>query len=149
MNWFTNKIDKWAVNKQREELSTFVDMLKAMDSDELGLVVAGATHARHGMKGLGHDVMNPIQYLTVNPTFPLTLSHLVRDYQKAGKPQEAAAIMIWLHTFRGANSLEVRGLARNMWRELERGFAYAESAAATCAMLGGPTLNVEDAESLS
>ncbi len=147
MDWFTRKFEKWATSKQREELTTFVAMLKAMDGDELGLLVAGATHARHVLEGLGHDVMNPIEYVVKNPGFPLTVTQTIQDYQKAGRPQEAASLMVWAHTLRGAVRLELRGLAREMWGELERGFDHVESATVVFANMGGIVFRTHGARS--
>ncbi len=49
--------------------------------------------------------------------------------------------MIWLHTMRGATSLELRGLAREMWSEFARGFPHVDASALSLQNLGGQPLN--------
>lgn len=132
MGWLSRKVDHWASDKQREELASFVSNLKAMDGAEIGYVLAIATHIRHGMEGDGHNVMDPIVYTAQNPTFALYLSRMIIGAQGQGRNQEAAALMIWLHTMRAGIRLELRSLARELWSQLERGFPFVQQA-----VLGG------------
>ncbi len=60
MGRLNDKLTRWAVGKQDEELRSFLAMLKAMDSRELGWVVACATHVRHVLEAKGHEVRDPI-----------------------------------------------------------------------------------------
>jgi hypothetical protein len=129
MGWLSNKINKWSSDKQREELASFVDNLRAMDAPEIGYVLAIATHIRHGMEGDGHNIMDPIVYTAQNPGFALFLSRMIIEAQKQGRTQEAAGLMIWLHTARAGIRLELRSFGREMWAQLERGFPYVQQAA--------------------
>jgi hypothetical protein len=124
MGWLSNMINRWAGGKQEEELRQFLGMLKAMDGSELGLVVAGVTHMRHALESEGHNVMDPIVYTTASPTIAIHLGNLVRECQKQGRMQDAASLMVWLHTMRAGIRLELRGLAREMWGQLARGFPH-------------------------
>ncbi len=54
---------------------------------------------------------------------------------------------MWVHTFRAAARLELRGLGREMWKELERGFSYIDESVSEFAVLTGDILNTEDANS--
>ena len=145
MGWLTKKFDQWASSKQREELTRFIDMLRSMDGAELGHVVALATHLRHGLEDEGHNVMDPIVYTAQNVTFALFLSRTSIQLQKKQQTQEAAGMMIWLHTVRAAIRLELRSLGRDMWRQLERGFPYVEESALHFRQLSGVWLNISDA----
>jgi hypothetical protein len=146
MSWFTRRFDKWASDTQHKEMSTFVESLKVMDSDEIGFLLASATHVRHALESMGHDVMHPVQYVSANPMFPLTVSQTIQDCQKEEKLPQAAAMMVWLHTARGAVRLELRGLAREMWGQLARGFDYVEQQAETFAQTTGARLDTRDAQ---
>ena len=145
MGWLSNKIDRWAGDKQDEELRAFVQMLKAMDGSELGLVVAGVTHMRHALESEGHNVMDPIIYTASNPTFAQMLNNLVRECQKQGRMQDAASLMVWLHTMRGGIRLELRGLVREMWGELARGFLHVHTSASAIRSKDGRPLNLAGA----
>jgi len=128
VGWLSNKVNKWASDKQKNELASFVGNLKTMDAAELGYALAIATHFRHGMEADGHEVMDPIVYTAKNPGFALYLSRMIASAQKAGRTQEAAGLMIWLHTMRAGIRLELRPLGREMWQELERGFPFVHKA---------------------
>ena len=143
MGWLSNKVNNWASGRQSEELSTFVGMLRSMDSSELGHVVAMATHMRHALASSGHNVMDPIVYTAQNPTFAIFLGKLIAECQKQGRMQDAAALMVWLHTIRAGIRLELRGLAREMWGELARGFPHAELAGFHMRSLNGGPLDTQ------
>jgi len=147
MGVFKNLFDRWALKKQKKELTAFTSNLQAVDGPELGLVVAIATHLRHQLEIDGHNILDPINYFSIRPEFPYFLSTTIIQFQKERRTQEAAGLMIWLHTFRSAARLELRALGRNMWKELERGFPYVEEGAAGYRVMMGIDLNVEGAES--
>lgn len=146
MLWRSRNIfDRWAMNTQRKELSAFVDNLRAMDSQELGALLAIATDARHSLEAKGHMILDPIVYFSMNPGFLMYLSHWIIQLQKEGKPMAAAALAIWLHTMRAGARLELRQLGRDMWRELTRGFPSVAESAADLESLLGRHFNTEDA----
>jgi len=115
MGWLMNKINRLSSDKQRDEMTHFVDMLRAMDSAELGHVVAIATHMRHTLESEGHNVMDPIVYAGQNIGFPLFLSKSINEAQKQSRMQDAAALMVWVHTRQGWCSHRTsRPCARNV-----------------------------------
>ena len=93
------------------------------------MLVAGATHIRHELERQGHIISDPINYAAANPLFAAVLSRVIKDLQKSGQLESAAAMMVWLHTFRAATWIELRGHGREVWRELARGFPEVERAA--------------------
>ena len=147
MGWVRNKINSWSSSKQIAEMSNFVAMLRGMDGAELGYVVAIATHMRHALESKGHDVMDPIVYTSKNPMFPLFLSRTIEEAQRQGRTQDAAALMVWAHTHRAGVRLELRTLAREMWRQLQRGFPYVVESAAGSKKTIGTSLNILGATS--
>jgi hypothetical protein len=144
---FSNILNKWATSIQRKEIKEFICNLKVMDSQELGFVVAVATDIRHRLESEGHVLMDPISYVALEPQFPHFLSSTIVRLQKQGQPVDAAGMMIWAHTFRAANRLELRGLGREMWGELERGFPYIEESASGFMRLTGKWLDISGANS--
>ncbi len=147
MGWLANRFDKWAGNKQNQEINDFVNRLKAMDGAEIGLIVATATHVRHLLELEGHIMMDPIVYSSLNPAFTFSLSKTVISLQKENNLAMSAAVIVWVHTFRAASRSEIRQQGRDMWRELERGFPYVFDAVMGFHELTGNYLDYTDAES--
>lgn len=145
--FFFKKVLKWSINEQRKEIASFVEILKGLDGAELGHIVALATDIRHRLELEGHIIIDPIVYLITNPEFTVTLIHVYQELQKHNKMQEASGVMVWIHTFRAAANLELRGLGRSIWRELERGFPHIDSSADGYYMLTNIKLDIEGANS--
>jgi len=145
--FFSTKVLKWSINEQRKEIDSFVEILKSLDGAELGHIVALATDIRHRLELEGHIIIDPIIYLKTNPKFTVTLIHVYQELQKHNKMQEASGVMVWVHTFRAAAILELRGLGRSVWRELERGFPHIDSSADGYYMLTNIKLDIEGANS--
>ena len=122
-------VDKMA-DIQVRELSDFNENLSRMNSDEIGMVVAQATHMRlNFQERMGVDLLEPSVAIMQDPSLPLALNKTIRGFQKDGNLTDAAAMMIWLHTLRSMGEFEVRPHGRELWRQLARGFPYvAESA---------------------
>ncbi|ANC03987.1 hypothetical protein AB688_18470 [Pseudomonas putida] len=129
MGIFTRMFHAWALKTQRKEMSAFVDQLAGMDGKEIGFLVAVATHQRNVLEEDGFRLMDPLVDYPMNPTVALRLGGIIREYQKAKQPSDAAGTMIWLHTMRVGGRHELRPLAREMWRQLSRGFPYVEESA--------------------
>lgn len=145
MGLFEHLFLGWALRRQRAEVSAFIANLRAMDGEEIGALVVLATDARHNLEALGHQVSDPIVYFSRNPAFISTLNSSIRELQKLGKLQEAAALMVWLHTMRAGARLELRQLGRDLWREMARGFPYVGTSVAEVELLLGRKLQVGDA----
>jgi len=62
------------------------------------------------------------------------------------QPSDALGVMILLHSVRALNVPEIRGLGREMWKELERGFPYVEDTLEEIRGLTGNPLppNIDD-----
>lgn len=146
-NWLGKKIGEWATNTQREEMGKFVDLLKGMDGEEIGMLVAVATHMRHELESEGHHLLDPIIYTSQNPKICALLNGLIGSLQKEGKTPDAAALMVWLHTSRAGQTAELRSLGRAIWGELQRGFIHASSAAKSFEALAGVRLNTSGFDS--
>lgn len=123
---------KWKLARylrvQKSELSSFTNQLSQMDSDEIGMVVALVADSRNRLEKVGFLLGDPIGTHAFKPETPSALNGMIQSLQAEGRLQEAAALMVWLHTARVGARLELRPLARQMWGQLERGFPYAKDA---------------------
>lgn len=128
MGIFSRMFNAWALRTQQREMQSFVDQLATMDSAEIGLLLAVATHMRNNLEDEGKMLMDPIATIPVDPTPILLLRGMITHYQKARAMSDAAAAMVWLHTVRVGARHELRGTARAMWRELSRGMPHVSSA---------------------
>jgi hypothetical protein len=68
---------------------------------------------------------------------------MVKKMQQRGRQLDAIGLMVWLHTLRAAMNLELRGLGRKMWRELERGFPFAHESAVSYRNMTGIMLETD------
>lgn len=144
---FGKMIEKWAVGKQEQELHAFAEQLQSVNGDELGLVVAMATHLRHNLeRESGVSLLFPVVASAQKPDLTVVLNRLIRDFQRQGGQPLAAGVMVWLHTLRAMSvvaSPKLRNLGRKMWDELERGFDHVQWAKLTAIQMTGDVLNVD------
>jgi hypothetical protein len=148
LNMLHNGLVKIASRQSEKELSHFVDLLSSMDSDELGLVVAGATDIRHKLfHRKGWALLYPSVELAKDPAIAMDIGGLVKELQRQQNLAAAAALMVWAHSIRAMSQagglVNLRKIGRRMWGELARGFDCVEQAAETSEKLTGVSLNIE------
>lgn len=120
-----------ALNQSLREVRTFVGQLQGMEAEDLALIVGATTLMRvkledHGMlpKGLFFDtVMPPAEQLG---RYQMDLNKLAQDFKRSGQHIDAIAASVLSLSLRSLNVPELRPLGREMWAEMERGFAHAE-----------------------
>ncbi len=136
--------DSWAAGRQRKEMDLYLTVLSAMPGSELGMLLASATDLKNEMVRNGvADVSAPYILTEKMPLITFEFSKRVIRLQKKRRFEDAAALMVWVHTLRAASRPELRGLGRNMWGELERGFPFVLSAAEGVYDLMGVQFNVD------
>lgn len=113
---------------QLKEMQTFIDGLRAVDAEEIGFVVAHAANWRNELEVRGYNLLDPLVFHASDPNAVSVLVKTVQGLQKQGIPQVAPGLMVWVHTLRAGNSLNLRAKAREMWAELVRGFPHTEQA---------------------
>lgn len=149
LTWLERKFFSWSVDKQKKELETWLGMLRAMNSDEIGAVVAIATHIRHGLeKTYLVNLLDPVVTASLSPNLVFTLHKWIKEYQSRGDRSSAAGVMVWLHTIRCGTSLELRQHGRELWRELQRGFPFAVASAQGIYSISGVMLNTQGSGSV-
>lgn len=129
MGFLSGWLSRWTLNSQKKEIQTFIDGLSSMDGAEIGGLVVVVTHIRNNLEDLGFRLMDPIVDYPFDPTVTLRLVGIIKEYQKSKQLTEAAGVMVWLHTMRVGGRHELRPQAREMWRQLGRGFPHVENAA--------------------
>ena len=121
--------ERWATNRQVKEAEDFLERLRAMNSDELGLPLAVTLDAATmALDERGIDVFDPFAAIAVDPSASLYFSQMVGQLQKMGRHVLAPGPMVWTHTLRATMNHRVRELVREIWAELLRGVPHAEDA---------------------
>ena len=132
--WMKRKAQLAIVKSAKEDIERFVSMVKGASAEQVGLVVAMATHYRHAMARDGIDLLRPMEAEELDHFIAFKIGKLIAAAQK-GDPANATGWMVWLHTVRAANILEIRYEGRMLWHELSRGFPHVEQQAAEVAFL--------------
>jgi len=117
-----------------------------MDSAELATILAIATSFRHELDDEGLNVMYPVICVHNDPTASLKVNQLIKEMQDQRRFPEAAATMVWLHTLRAGQHLELRLLCRKMWKELERGMAQVDQGAMQYMKMTGNMLDISESD---
>lgn len=126
LNWFVRR----TVATQKKEMQAFINGLSSMDGQEIGFILAIATHQRNMLEETGIRLMDPLVDYLRDPTIVMRLRGIIREFQRNKQPTDVAGAMVWLHTMRVGGQHELRPLAREMWRQLERGMPYVLQATA-------------------
>ncbi|WP_338799531.1 hypothetical protein V9K81_08710 [Pseudomonas monteilii] len=125
MPYFLAKLlNPWFVRIQKREMKAFTDALSSMDGKEIGFLLAIATHQRNHWEDQGVLLMDPLVYYPADPTIVLRLQGVLKEYQKSKQMTDASGAMVWIHTMRVGGQHELRPYAREMWRQLGRGFPH-------------------------
>ena len=116
-----------------KEVQEFVDGLRAMSDQDMGVIVAVVTVIRVNMENEGFLQKNLFGDTELPDTntlgrYQMDLNKLARDFNRMGQPTDAIAAMVISYSLRCLNILELRDLGRELWRQLARGFPDAEHA---------------------
>lgn len=145
--WMKRKAELAIVKSAKEDIERFVSMVKGASAEQVGLVVAMATHYRNALAKEGVDLLRPMEAEELDHFIALKIGKLITAAQK-GDPANATGWMVWLHTLRAANILEIRFQGRLLWRELSRGFPHVEEAADDLALLLNRRLDIDGYDSV-
>ena len=113
----------------RRQMETFVTRLQGMDGDEIGGVVLMALDISSEIKATtGADLFEPAICVGNNSALIFQLSTRAQKMEREGQPMLAVGLTVWVHTLRAMTEGDLRGLGRQMWGELERGFSHVDQA---------------------
>ena len=145
--WLKRKAQIASVRAMETDLDRFLLGLKGANSVELGIVLAlGAYWQDKLLRNFGWDVTDPVLLEKENPTVAITIGRLIRETQR-DTPHMAPGLMLWLHSFRAANTPELTLKGREMWIELQRGVDYVQSVIDELT-LAGVQIDVADFEDM-
>ena len=144
MSWWSRKKQAWTLAAEAAETERWVARLKETADAEIGAMLAVATDWRNRCRDkTGVDLLKPAECVAETPGIFGELAGLVREAQRAKRPELAAAIVIWLYTCRGATGERHRDNALAMWRELARGMAHVPACAAGLETALKQTLDID------
>lgn len=122
-----------ALEASRKELRKYIDGLKTMPDEDLGVILAVATVIRINMENEGfipkglfsEDALPSSNDLG---KYQMELNNLVRDFNRARQPTDAVSALLISYSLRCLNVADLRGSGREMWGALSRGFPMVERA---------------------
>lgn len=152
MGWIANATLRWADGRQQKEIGDYIRHLRSMDGDEIGWVMAIASHQRQKLEtSRGWPLLYPAACWRLEPNIAIKLTQVTLEIQRQNSPQLAAGLMVWVHTIRvlsPTSSPELRQLGREMWGELSRGFKHVSSAADQIAAMTGNRPCIDGADNV-
>jgi hypothetical protein len=117
------------VRSHERDLVEAIKILKGMDAAEIACTLLFAADQRNKHESLRDDLLDLAELCQErHKLVPFQLSQAVKQLQSQRDFRTAGALAIWLHTARAAQFPQVRYLAKEMWRQLERGFPLMPSA---------------------
>jgi hypothetical protein len=125
--WLKRRIQLAAIKGGREDLERFVESLRGLNGEEIGAIVATAAVIRMHLRQAGY-LPDEVLQVTDSPeqsAVQLKISRLVRSFRADKNFIDATGAMVWLHTLRALSMPELRMSGRQMWEQLERGFAHS------------------------
>jgi hypothetical protein len=138
MGWLRQNIENWTSGARLRELHDFTEKAKNHTDMELGTVVAMATACRLiFQRAYSVDLLNPPVALAQMPFLALEIGRHIKAAQAERNFAVASGMMVWLHTVRAVETMELLPAANDMWSQLSRGFPYVQDAAALHVKLGG------------
>ena len=145
--WIKRKVDAKLTTIQISEVDDWTRKLKSIDSDAVGMIVAMSAHVRNKWQTEnGVDLLLPHMVIHQEPFITMHLAQTIKELQRAGNETTASGFFPWLFTTRACLDLNLLPNTRELWRQLERGFDYVESAANNLEMISGTRLLLERAQ---
>ena len=141
MGFIARRIYNMGSSVAKKEMEHYRDFLKGMDSEELGTLLASAYHIGNNLNRNGWPIDDPLNYLDNPDLYTLDLTKSYSTLQNEECWNDAAALAIWIHTFRCADYGELRYIAKECWAELSRGRPYVEQFADAFFLMSGIEVN--------
>jgi hypothetical protein len=126
-----------ALQSSRKAVLDFIHGLKQMTDQDLGVILAVSTVIRINMENEGYLPKGLLSDQSADGPGPTTnelgryqmdLNKLVRDFSRIHQHTDAVATLLISYSLRCLNVADVRGLGRDMWKEMQRGLPHGENA---------------------
>jgi len=116
-----------------EEIQQFINGLRSMSNEDIGIILAVATVVRVNLEDQNHLPMGIYSNCELPPPQVLTnkmvdMAKVARHFDRLGQTTDAVATVAVLNTLRCLNAGELRPLGRGIWTELVRGIPDVEKA---------------------
>ena len=130
---FANYYRKRALNSSRKAILDYIQGLKQMSDEDLGVILAVSTVIRVNMEEHGYlpkDLYSELTLKTPNElgSYQMTLNKLVRDFNKTRQHTDAVGTLLISYSLRCLSVQALWGLGRDMWVEMQRGMPHGEMA---------------------
>ncbi len=130
---FQKNTEDRALESSRKELRRYIDGIKTMPDEDIGVILAVATVIRINMENEGFLPQGLFSDETLpSPNemgkYQMELNQLVRDFNRARQPTDAVGTLVISYSLRCLNVADLRGTGREMWRQLQRGMPHTEEA---------------------
>ena len=132
-SWFKHNLAKISRTAGHSEVTGFIDGLRTMNDEDMGIVIAVATVIRVNMEEKGFLPEGLFTKPTLSSTsalgrYQMDLKKLVRQFNKMGQPTDGVGALVIFYSLRCLNVPGLREHGRDMWKVLSRGFPHAEKA---------------------
>jgi hypothetical protein len=128
-NWIKRKVNSKLTKVQAAEVDDWTKKLKFMDASTIGITVVMSAHIRNIWRSEHSlDLLLPDLAINLEPYIALQLLKNIKNLQKTGNEFMAGGFFPWLFTVRACYDIDLVPNTRELWRQLERGFNYVDSA---------------------
>lgn len=129
LGWFNKHARSAVLTAATQDIERQLQMLMRSSDDDVGLVLASATFWRlywekSGMLPKGAISLREIPDERACAGFRKDLTRQINEDKKSS-PAGAIGLTVWLNTSWALSIPELRGLGRQMWKELNRGVPFA------------------------
>ena len=131
--WLKQMLDNRARNSSLREIKGFIDGLRSMTDEDMGVVIAVATVIRVNMekegflpKGLFRQRALPSSAALCG--YQMDLNKLVCQFNKLSQPTDGVGALVISYSLRCVNVPDLREYGRDMWEVLLRGLPHVEKA---------------------
>jgi hypothetical protein len=111
----------------QSEIEEFLFRMKGMRDNELGLPAVQVAVRSAKMAAVGIHLHDPRTTSITHPNLLPELVNEVIELQKSGQQALAPGLMVWILTLKAEIAPELRSKAREVWRQVARGFPYARA----------------------
>ena len=132
-DWLKQTYDNQARDTSLREVTAFIDGLRSMTDEDMGIVIAVATVIRVNMEREGFLPEGLFKESTLASSAALgahqvKLNKLVRQFNKRDQPTDGVGVLVISYSLQCLNVPFLREYGRDMWEVLARGFPHAEKA---------------------
>jgi hypothetical protein len=129
--WLKKTLDEQARTANHKELTKFIDGLRTMTDEDMGVVLAVSTVLRVNMEDQGflpEGLYDKGELPTAQEMarYQVELNKLVRQFYRKRMHTDGLGVLVISYSLRCLNVADLRDYGRDMWATLVRGFPHTE-----------------------